>query len=83
MRLLPALVLGIPALAQVANPYQDRAERFLKLVNAGYQSLTYVAQEATWAAATDVSPVHDAASEAAGKAFAQNAHAEFKRQGEW
>jgi len=70
MRLLPALVLGLPILAQAAHPCQDRAERFLQLVNAGTQSLTYVAQEATWAAATDVSPVHDAGAEAAGKALA-------------
>jgi peptidyl-dipeptidase A len=70
MRLLPALVLGLPMIAQSVSPYQERADRFLKLVNAGYQSLTYVAQEASWAAATDVKPEHDAASEAAGKAFA-------------
>jgi peptidyl-dipeptidase A len=70
MRLLPALVLGAPLLAQAINPYQDRADRFLSLANAGYQSLTYVSQQATWAADTDVKPEHDAAAEAAGKAFA-------------
>ena len=70
MRLIPALVLGIPLVAQAVNPYQDRADRFLKVVNAGYQALTYVDQEASWAASTDVTPEHDAAVEAAGKAMA-------------
>lgn len=49
---------------------QERADRFLDLVNAGYQALTRVQQEAQWDAATDVTPVHDAASEVAGKAYA-------------
>ncbi|MCE1229228.1 MAG: M2 family metallopeptidase [Firmicutes bacterium] len=70
MRLLPALVIGAPMIAQALSPYQERADRFLQIVNAGYQSLTYVAQEAAWAAATDVKPANDAAAEAAGKAFA-------------
>ncbi|HJW09798.1 MAG TPA: M2 family metallopeptidase, partial [Holophagaceae bacterium] len=70
MRLLPVLALGLPLMAQMAAPVQDRADRFLKLVNAGYQSLYYVAAEANWAATSDVKPEHDAASEWAGKAFA-------------
>ena len=70
MRLLPALTLGIPLLAQTVQPFQERADHFLALVNAGYQALTYVAQESLWAASTDVTPAHDAASETAGKAFA-------------
>jgi len=70
MRFLPALVLGIPLLAQAVNPYQDRADRFLRVVDAGYQALTYVQQQASWAASTDVSAAHDAAAEAAGKALA-------------
>lgn len=70
MRMIPALVLGIPMIAQSASPLQERADRFLSLVNAGFQSLTYVAQEASWAAATDVSALHDASSETAGKALA-------------
>ena len=52
MRFLPALVLGVPLLAQAISPPQERADRFLKLVNAGYQSLYYVSQQATWAAST-------------------------------
>jgi len=70
MRLLPALVLGVPLAAQAVLPLQERADRFLQLVNANYQALTYVQQEAAWAASTDVSPAHDAAAEAAGKALA-------------
>ena len=52
------------------NAVQERADRFLALVNAGYQSLTRVASEFQWVASTDVSPEHDAASEAADKAYA-------------
>ena len=70
MRLLPALILGVPLMAQMLTPLQDRADRFLKLVNANFQSLTYVSQQAQWLAATDVKPEHDAASAWAGKAFA-------------
>jgi peptidyl-dipeptidase A len=70
MRLLPALILGVPLMAQLAAPVQDRANRFLKVVNDGYQSLTYVARQAVWEASTDVKPEHDAGAEWAGKAFA-------------
>jgi peptidyl-dipeptidase A len=58
------------ARAADANPTQERADRFLALVNSSYQALSYVKQEAQWAASTDVSAVHDAASETAGKAQA-------------
>ena len=58
------------AAAAPANPVQDRADHFLMLVNAGYQALYRVNSEAQWLAATDVTPEHDAASEAAGKAYA-------------
>lgn len=53
-----------------ASPSRERADRFLALVNAGFQSLTKVQNEAQWLAATDVSPAHDEGSEVAGKAFA-------------
>jgi peptidyl-dipeptidase A len=49
---------------------EERAQRFLDLVNAGYQALYRVENEATWLAVTDVTPVHDAASETASKARA-------------
>src|SRR6266850_5162771 len=53
-----------------ATSPQERADRFLNLVNASYQALYRVESEAQWLAATDVSPEHDAASETAGKARA-------------
>ena len=49
---------------------QERADRFLSLVNASFQALGTVNNEAQWLAVTDVSPAHDAASETAGKASA-------------
>jgi len=52
------------------NPTQERADRFLALVNSSYQALYTVESNAQWDAATDVSPVHDAASEVAGRARA-------------
>ena len=66
----PTLILGLPVIAQSICPVQERADRFLRLVNAGYQSLNYVDQEAVWVAATDVSPSHDASANTAGKALA-------------
>lgn len=53
-----------------AAPVQERADRFLSLVNAGYQALYRVESEAQWKAGTDVKPVHDAGAEVAGKARA-------------
>lgn len=53
-----------------AGTAQERADHFLRLVNAGYQALTRVESEAQWNAATDVTPAHDAAAEVAGKARA-------------
>jgi peptidyl-dipeptidase A len=65
------LSLTLPAaLAATTNPTQERADRFLALANASYQALTTVQSEAQWAAATDVTPAHDAAAETAGKASA-------------
>jgi peptidyl-dipeptidase A len=49
---------------------QERADRFLALVNSTYQALYAVNSEAQWKAVTDVTPAHDAASEAAAKAYA-------------
>lgn len=63
--------LAIPALADAApGSWQDRADRFLSLVNASYQALYTVNSNAQWKAATDVTPEHDAAAAAAGKAAA-------------
>lgn len=58
------------ASAQTASSLQDRADRFLDLVNAGYQALYRVQSIAQWNAATDVTPAHDAASDTAGQAMA-------------
>src|SRR6201997_1660859 len=52
------------------SPIQERADRLLKLANAGYQALYRVNSEAQWLAVTDVTPQHDAAAEATGKAYA-------------
>jgi peptidyl-dipeptidase A len=56
--------------AELEDEWQSRADHFLDLVNASYQALYRVQSEAQWDAATDVTPAHDAASEAASKAAA-------------
>lgn len=68
--LLLALALLLPHSACAASAIQERADRFLALVNAGYQSLLRVKNEEDWSASTDVTPEHDAASEAASQAYA-------------
>ncbi len=60
----------IPVESPIKSLMQQRAVRFLNLVNEGYKALYTVQQEAAWAASTDVKPEHDAAAETAGKAFA-------------
>ncbi len=68
---LVALLATAPLLrASDANPTQERADRFLALVNASYQAIYYVEAEAQWKASTDVSDVHDEGAEVAGKARA-------------
>jgi peptidyl-dipeptidase A len=72
LRLL--LVAGLAAAAfacRAAEPVvQERADRFLNLVNAAYQALSTVDGETQWVSVTDVTPAHDAAYEAAHKAYA-------------
>ncbi len=68
MFLLPSVMVLVSA--QAATPVQERADRFLDLVNSSYKALTYVASKAQWDAATDVTPAHDAATEAASQAMA-------------
>src|SRR5438874_11931021 len=63
-------LLLLPSLTFAVSPNQERADRFLKLANAGYQALYRVNSEAQWQAVTDVTPEHDAAAEATGKADA-------------
>lgn len=67
--ILPLFSL-LPFSLRAASPIQERADRFLELANAGYQALYRVNSEAQWLALTDVTPQHDAAAEAAGKAYA-------------
>lgn len=69
LAVLAASVLSAAPL-HAQTPVQDRADRFLSLVNAGYQALYRVESEAQWKASTDVKPEHDAASETAGRARA-------------
>src|SRR5256884_6263052 len=64
------LSFGSPVFAETKSPIQERADRFLALANAGYQALYRVNSEAQWRAVTDVTPEHDAAAEATGKAYA-------------
>src|SRR5215472_15992502 len=68
--LLVHLALVLPAFAKTKSPIQERADRFLSLANAGYQAVFRVNSEAQWTATTDVTPAHDAAAEATGKAYA-------------
>src|SRR6266850_5829716 len=64
------LLLLLRLTAFSASPVQERADRFLKLTNAGYQALYRVNSEAQWLAVTDVTPEHDAAVAATSKAYA-------------
>src|SRR5216117_4460317 len=64
------LLLVVPLRSFAVSPNQERADRFLKLANAAYQALYRVNSEAQWQAVTDVTPEHDAAAEATGKAYA-------------
>lgn len=61
---------AVASVAAAPSPFQERADRFLSLANAGYRALVTVNQEAQWLAVTDVTSEHDAASETAGKAAA-------------
>src|SRR5437588_7407524 len=65
--ILPFLIASI---ASATSPIQERADRFLALANAAYQAVYRVNSEAQWTAVTDVTPEHDAAAEATGKAYA-------------
>ena len=58
------------SIALAASPIQERADRFLKLANAGLSGAFSRQREAQWLAVTDVTPEHDAAAEATGKAYA-------------
>jgi peptidyl-dipeptidase A len=68
--LLLLLVLRPLAFGTTKSSIQERADRFLAFANTGYQALYRVNSEAQWLAMTDVTPEHDAAAEASGKAYA-------------
>ncbi len=68
--LLLLIALTSPTFAGSKSTIQERAERFLALANAGYHAVYRVNSEAQWTAVTDVTPEHDAAAEATGKAYA-------------
>ncbi len=68
---LPLALGAAPSPSPAAkSEIQQRADQFLSLTNASYQALYRVNSEAQWKAVTDVSPEHDAAAEATGKAYA-------------
>ena len=68
---LAVLLAAVPAArAADTNPIQERADRFLLLANSTYKALITIEGNAQWDALTDVSPVHDAASEVGSKARA-------------
>ncbi|MDP2138178.1 MAG: M2 family metallopeptidase [Candidatus Didemnitutus sp.] len=69
-RLILILSVGATCAWADTNPTQERADRFLALVNSAYQAVSTVEANAIWDASTDVSPVHDAAAETASKARA-------------
>src|SRR5207244_13418241 len=69
-RIFLVVLTFVPRLTFAASATQERADRFLQLANAGFQALYRVNSEAQWLAVTDVTPEHDAAAEATGKAYA-------------
>ncbi|MGI8957323.1 MAG: M2 family metallopeptidase [Chthoniobacterales bacterium] len=77
LTILPLPLLGAPlpspapaSAAEGKSQVQDQADRFLALVNSSYQALYKINSLAQWDAVRDVTPAHDAASEAASKAYA-------------
>jgi len=65
-----ATASGATSTGAAKSPIQERADRFLALVNSNYQALRTLSRQEEWLAATDVTPEHDAAAAAAGKALA-------------
>jgi peptidyl-dipeptidase A len=77
LTILPLPLVGAPSPSPITagsaeknSSIQDRADQFLTLVNSSYQALYKVNSIAQWDAVRDVTPAHDAALEAAGKAYA-------------
>ncbi len=66
---LLALAASLPLHASQPSPLQERADRFLALANAGYQSLIALRDSTDWDLNTDITPAHEAAAETASKAY--------------
>ncbi len=68
---LAALIIaGNPAACRADESHEDRAGEFLELYNSLFRGLFTVMEEASWNARVDVTPEHDGARIASGKAFA-------------
>lgn len=63
------LAASLPLQAAQPSPLQERADRFLALANAGYQSLIALRDSTDWDLNTDITPAHEAAAETASKAY--------------
>ncbi len=63
------LAVLLPLRADPPSPLQERADRFLALANAGYQSLISLRESTDWDANTDATAPHEAAAETAAHAF--------------
>ncbi len=59
----------LPLRADQPPPFQERADRFLELVNASYQALITLRESTDWDATTDVTPANEAAAKTAAQAF--------------
>lgn len=71
VRVLVACVLiGLPARAQAASPLAAQAETFLALYNSLYVALVTAANDAEWAAATDVNDKNEGLRTGAGQVMA-------------
>ena len=69
LALVLALAAGCALHAAQPSPLQERADRFLSLANAGYQSLIALRDSTDWDLNTDITPAHEAAAETASKAY--------------
>ena len=63
------LAVLLPLHGAPVSSLQERADRFLYLANAGYQSLITLRESTDWEVNTDVTPAHEAAAETASRAF--------------
>ena len=71
MHRAPSVLLALTLASGLigAAPLQDRADRFLTLAGAGYQTLITLRENTDWDANLDVTPATQAAAETAAKAY--------------